>query len=640
MSEIEEEERGTAYVPVLAGYQGQPGSFGARAAARCGRPMAFPTFERMLRALLASEIACAVLPAVNRVDGPILESLDALARSLVESQSPIAVVAEVEVPVRLVLAAPPGLALESVHEVHSQAAALRQCRDLLARLDAIPIETHDTAYAAFRVKEFGGPRAAVCSEEAALEAGLLILEEDVSDVRPNTTRFWRLARATAAANPPATNDAAPDRLAPRVVFYAGVLASSTLAEVGAELLSLPGTPADPVRGFAVVPEKNVARAAAGRIAAGERVLWLGPAPEFVRPPRMRDIPKVTEVREMSVVAVGPFVVGGGRRAVIAGPCAVESPEQIMRLARAVARAGATAIRGGVFKPRTSPYSFQGHGLEALGWLKEAGDTVGLPIVTEVMAPAQVTPVAERADVLQIGARNCQNYDLLKEAGASSRPVFLKRGFGTTVEEWLSSAEYLLDAGCRDVILCERGIRTFEKATRGTLDLGGLLAARSLTHLPLFADPSHAAGRRDLVPGLARAAWGAGVDGLMIEVHDAPESALSDGPQALLPEDLEELLDEFGILPGASGSVERIRRAIDSVDGSIARLAARRLELARLVGAVKKASGRPIRDEAREASVRARFAEALGPNAPGATRLADTLIDLALDAEHRGNRSGD
>ena len=626
----------------LAGYQGQPGSFSARAAARCGKPVAFPTFERTLRALLAGEIACAVLPAVNRVDGPILESLDALARSLAELESAIAVEAEIEVPVRLVLAAPEGLALESVREVHSQAAVLRQCRHLIVRLDAIPIDTHDTAYAAFRVKEAGGPRAAVCSEEAALEAGLLILEEDVSDVRPNTTRFWRLTRARETADAVPGDDVAPDSPAPRVVFYAGVRASSALAEAGAELLSLPGTPGDPVRGFAVVPEKNVARAAAGtgRPAAGERVIWLGPAPEFVRPPRMRDLPKVTQVREPSIVAVGPFVVGGGHRAVIAGPCAVESPEQIMRLARAVARAGATAIRGGVFKPRTSPYSFQGHGLEALGWLKEAGDTVGLPIVTEVMAPAQVTPVAEQADVLQIGARNCQNYDLLKEAGASSRPVFLKRGFGTTVEEWLSSAEYLLDAGCRDVILCERGIRTFEKATRGTLDLGGLLVARSLTHLPLFADPSHAAGRRDLVPGLARAAWGAGVDGLMIEVHDAPESALSDGPQALLPEDLEELLDEFGILPGASGSVERIRRAIDSVDGSIARLAARRLELARLVGAVKKASGRPIRDEAREASVRARFAEALGSNAPGATRLADTLIDLALDAEHRGNRSGD
>ncbi|HMA28931.1 MAG TPA: 3-deoxy-7-phosphoheptulonate synthase [Thermoanaerobaculia bacterium] len=617
----------------LAGYQGQPGSFSARAAARCGKPVAFPTFERTLRALLAGEIACAVLPAVNRVDGPILESLDSLARSLLEPESAIAVEAEIEVPVRLVLAAPEGLALESVREVHSQAAVLRQCRHLLARLDAIPIDTHDTAYAAFRVKEAGGPRAAVCSEEAALEAGLLILEEDVSDVRPNTTRFWRLGRAGGAADASPADDV-PESPAPRVVFYAGIRASSALAEAGAELLSLPGTPADPVRGFAVVPEKNVARAAAGtgKPAAQERVIWLGPAPEFVRPPRMRDIPKVTEVREPSVVAVGPFVVGGGRRAVIAGPCAVESPEQVARLARAVARAGATALRGGVFKPRTSPYSFQGHGLDALGWMKEAGDAVGLPIVTEVMAPAQVVPVAERADVLQIGARNCQNYDLLREAGRSSRPVFLKRGFGTTVEEWLSSAEYLLDAGCKDVILCERGIRTFEKATRGTLDLGGLLAARSLTHLPLFADPSHAAGRRDLVPGLARAAWGAGVDGLMIEVHDAPESALSDGPQALLPEDLEELLDEFGILPGPSGSVERIRRAIDVVDGGIARLAAQRLELARRVGEVKKAAGRPIRDEAREASVRARFAEALGGDAPAATRLADTLIDLALEAE--------
>ncbi|HSB62916.1 MAG TPA: 3-deoxy-7-phosphoheptulonate synthase [Thermoanaerobaculia bacterium] len=622
----------------LAGYQGQPGSFSARAAARCGKPVAFPTFERMLRALLAGETACAVLPAVNRADGPILESLDALARSLLERASALAVEAEIEVSVRLVLAAPEGLALEGVREVHSQAAVLRQCRNLLARLDAIPIDTHDTAYAAFRVKEAGGPRAAVCSEEAALEAGLLILEEDVSDVRPNTTRFWRLARAGAAPEVLPETDAPPDAPAPRVVFYAGVKASSALAEAGAELLSLPGTPADPVRGFAVVPEKNVARTSAltGLPAASERVIWLGPTPEFVRPPRMRDIPKVTEVREPSVVAVGPFVVGGGRRAVIAGPCAVESPEQVARLARAVARAGATALRGGVFKPRTSPYSFQGHGLDALGWLKDAGDAAGLPIVTEVMAPAQVVPVAERADVLQIGARNCQNYDLLREAGKSSRPVFLKRGFGTTVEEWLSSAEYLLDAGCRNVILCERGIRTFEKATRGTLDLGGLLAARSLTHLPLFADPSHAAGRRDLVPGLARAAWGAGVDGLMIEVHDAPESALSDGPQALLPEDLEELLDEFGILPGASGSVERIRRAIDVVDGGIARLAAQRLELARRVGAVKKATGRPIRDEAREASVRARFAEALGGDSPCATRLADTLIDLALEAEKPGD----
>jgi chorismate mutase len=182
------------------------------------------------------------------------------------------------------------------------------------------------------------------------------------------------------------------------------------------------------------------------------------------------------------------------------------------------------------------------------------------------------------------------------------------------------------------MLCERGIRTFEKATRSTLDLGGLLVARSLTHLPLLADPSHAAGRRDLVAGLARAAWGAGVDGLMIEVHDAPESALCDGPQAMLPDDLEALLDEFGLLPGPTDSVERVRRAIDAVDAGIAGLVSRRLALCRAVAVTKRATGRPIRDEAREATVRARFEEALNGDAPNAAVLADALISLGLQAE--------
>ena len=237
-----------------------------------------------------------------------------------------------------------------------------------------------------------------------------------------------------------------------------------------------------------------------------------------------------------------------------------------------------------------------------------------------MAPAQVEPSRALADVLQIGARNCQNYDLLKEAGAAGRPVMLKRGFGTTVEEWLSAAEYILAAGCRDVLLCERGIRTFERATRGTLDLGGLLAARSLTHLPLLADPSHAAGRKELVPGLARAAWGAGVDGLMIEVHDAPESALCDGPQALLPDDLEALLDEFGLLPGRDG-LGRARPARHRLRGRLDRGArgAPPRALPRAWRRSKKATGRPIRDEAREATVRARFAESLGKDATKAAR---------------------
>ena len=602
-----------------AGYQGEPGSFSARAAARCGRPAAFATFDRLLKALASAEVDVAVLPAATHGAGPVVEPLEALARAI-DTGRPLEITAEIAVPVRLVLAAPPGVAEEDVKEIHSQTPVLRQCTGVLARLDAVSVESHDTAFAARRVAELGGPRAAVCSEEAALEAGLVVLLEDVSDVKPNATRFWAVTRRS---------DGEPTV---RALFFSGARLAAVLHDAGAEILTLPGRPEAPVRGFAAVPTASLVKTAGLAAKAGESLVWLGPAPDHVPPPRLREAPRATEVKEPTVVSAGAFVVGGGRRAVIAGPCAVETPEQVMRLAKAVARAGATALRGGVFKPRTSPSAFQGHGLAALMWLREAGDAVGLPIVTEVMAPAQVGPVAALADILQIGARNCQNYDLLKEAGAAGKPVMLKRGFGTTVEEWLSAAEYILAAGCADVLLCERGIRTFERATRGTLDLGGLLVARSLTHLPLLADPSHAAGRRELVPGLARAAWGAGVDGLMIEVHDAPESALCDGPQALLPDDLEMLLDEFGLLPGRTGSVERVRRAIDSVDTSIAVLAARRLELCRRVGEVKKATGRPIRDEAREATVRARFAESLGKDATKAASLADALIALGLEAE--------
>ena len=614
-------EGATPDVPTpRAGYQGEPGSFSARAAARAGRPLAFATFDRVLKALLAGEVDVAVLPAATHGAGPVVEPLEALARVLEGGGVALEVREEIAVPVRLVLAAPPGVSEEDVKEIHSQGPVLRQCARLLARLDAVPVETHDTAFAARRVAELGGPRAAVCSEEAALEAGLVVLEEDVSDVKPNATRFWTVARRS---------DAEPTV---RALFFAGARLAAALHDAGAEILMLAGRPGAAVGGFATVPAAALARAAGLAAKAGETLVWLGPAPDHVPPPRLKEAPRATEVKQPTVVTAGVFAVGGGFRAVIAGPCAVESPEQVMRLAKAVARAGATALRGGVFKPRTSPSAFQGHGLTALGWLREAGDVVGLPIVTEVMAPAQVEPVARLADVLQIGARNCQNYDLLKEAGAAGRPVMLKRGFGTTVEEWLSAAEYILAAGCKDVLLCERGIRTFERTTRGTLDLGGLLVARSLTHLPLLADPSHAAGKKELVPGLARAAWGAGVDGLMIEVHDAPESALCDGPQALLPDDLEALLDEFGLLPGRTGSVERVRRAIDSVDASIAALAARRLELCRRVAEVKKATGRPIRDEAREATVRARFAESLGKDATKAAGLADALIALGLEAE--------
>ncbi len=615
--------------PILrAGYQGQPGSFGARAAARCGRPLPYATFGDLVEALRRGDVDAALLPAVESVTGPVLEPLAALAAALADPGAPgLRVTAELSVPIRLVFAVPHGLPAADVEEVLSQAPVLRQCHLLLDRLGARPVETADTAAAAAEVARLGGARAAVCSEEAALAHGLVPLEEDVSDARPNATRFWRVERterteATDGAPPPAGGGF------PRVLHYRGERIPELLSGTGAELLRVaPGV------GFAVVSPKALQAVARELKAAPEETAtWLGPRPETATPPRRPALPKATAVREPSVVSVGRFAVGGGKRALIAGPCAVESEEQVMRLAHAVARAGATALRGGVFKPRTSPYAFQGHGLVALRWMKAAGDAVGLPIVTEVMAPAQVEKVAELADVLQIGARNCQNYDLLREAGRAGRAVLLKRGFGTTVEEWLSSAEYLMDAGCADVMLCERGIRTFENSTRGTLDLCGLLAARSLTHLPILADPSHAAGRRDLVVPLSRAAWGAGADGLIVEVHDTPESASCDGPQALLPEDLEALCDDLGLVPRTADSVERVRGAIDVTDREIGRLVTRRLELCRMVAEAKSAAGVPIRDAAREALVKERFARTPGLDEAAAARLADSLIALGLAAE--------
>src|SRR5262249_45429805 len=279
-----------------------------------------------------------------------------------------------------------------------------------------------------------------------------------------------------------------------------------------------------------------------------QVISLGqPAPHAARlPPKegtapaVASLPHATARKPATVIEVGPLKLGGGHRAVIAGPCSVESREQVLRIAREVASCGAKALRGGIFKPRTNPYAFQGHGYEALAWLKEAGQSVGLPIVTEVMAVDQVERVAEEADVLQIGARNMQNFDLLRAVGRAGRPVLLKRGAGATVDEWLGAAEYVMAAGETRLILCERGIRTVETAARDTLDGGGMLAGRAPTHLPIIADPSHAAGRADLVEGLARAAWSAGADGLIVEVHDDPARALSDAEQALVPTRFAEL----------------------------------------------------------------------------------------------------
>ena len=236
-------------------------------------------------------------------------------------------------------------------------------------------------------------------------------------------------------------------------------------------------------------------------------------------------------REPTVVRAGAASIGRGF-AVIAGPCAVETEEQTLVTARAVKAAGADLLRGGAFKPRTSPYAFQGLGMAGLKILGQAGAETGLPVVTEVLDPRDVSWVAEYADVLQIGTRNMQNFALLKEVGRAGKPVLLKRGMYSTLEEWLNCAEYILGEGNPDVILCERGIRTFEQYTRNTLDLSAVPALRELTHLPVMVDPTHATGRPGLIEPMSRGALAVGADGIMVEVHNNPSEALCDAQQAL------------------------------------------------------------------------------------------------------------
>jgi 3-deoxy-7-phosphoheptulonate synthase len=256
--------------------------------------------------------------------------------------------------------------------------------------------------------------------------------------------------------------------------------------------------------------------------------------------------------EGSVVRAGSVALGGPEVVVAAGPCAVEGRDQVKRIAESVSRSGARLLRGGAFKPRTSPYSFQGLAEEGLRYLREAADEWGLCVVTEVMDPSQIALVEEYSDIHQVGARNMQNFSLLKDLGRSKKPVLLKRGLSATLEEWLLSAEYIMAGGNHSVILCERGIRTFERYTRSTMDISAIPILKKLSHLPVVADPSHGTGIRDKVIPMARAAVAAGADGLLVEVHHDPEKALSDGPQSLYPEQFAALMGQLQIIVPAVG----------------------------------------------------------------------------------------
>ncbi|WP_260482988.1 3-deoxy-7-phosphoheptulonate synthase [Sphingomicrobium flavum] len=254
----------------------------------------------------------------------------------------------------------------------------------------------------------------------------------------------------------------------------------------------------------------------------------------------------------SRISIGDAVIGGGRFAMIAGPCAVENEEQVMASARAAKAAGARVLRGGAYKPRTSPYSFQGHGPEGLKLLKAAGEEVGLPIVTEVVDARDLDIITDAADAIQVGTRNMQNFELLKAVGGAGVPVILKRGTAAKVDDLLMAAEYIMASGNDEVILCERGIRTFETATRNTLDLAAVPLLKQKSHLPVVVDPSHGTGKRELVAPMALAAAAAGADGVMVETHYDPPSALSDGPQSLYPEQIEALGHQLSRLLHALG----------------------------------------------------------------------------------------
>ncbi len=359
----------------------------------------------------------------------------------------------------------------------------------------------------------------------------------------------------------------------------------------------------------------------------------------------------------AAVPASPVLIGGRTLVMIAGPCAVEGREMLLAVARRVRAGGAAMLRGGAFKPRTSPYAFQGLGAEALLVLAEARELTGLPVVTEVLDPRQVEFVADHADVLQVGARNMQNYALLAELGRAKRPVLLKRGFAATVEELLMAAEHVMASGNPDIILCERGIRAVGQSTRFTLDVAAVPMLKALTHLPVIVDPSHAAGRADLVAALALAAVAAGADGLLIEVHPDPEAARSDGVQSLTPDAFDQLMRKIAVLAPAVGRefvvperggpapgtplqmLVRLREDIEGVDREIIHLLSQRVEIARHAGDVKRSLGAPVVDPVQEAEVleRARqLSEAAGLPYREVRALLRGIIAVSRHAQRTGD----
>ncbi|CAN5474165.1 hypothetical protein BH23BAC4_BH23BAC4_02500 [soil metagenome] len=572
----------------VVSYQGVDACYSHAGAMRFFGPLSgdtayhgYPRFRDALAALGRGEADFCFLPIENSTTGSIQEAYDLLL------ENDVHVVGEEIHRVEHCLLTLGEVPVSRIRRIGSHPQAIMQCAGFLEGLREVRIEAEDdTAGSARRVAEAGDPGlAAIASEEAANHYGLNVAKRNIADRKDNFTRFVVLAR-----EPIASDQRLPQKTALLLTIdhRRGALATvlSAVAEAKLNLLRLeprpcPETPwqyrffVDLEGGLA--DPKVAAAVEAIRAHATVRVLGSYASPTASDQARLQDLDKrPDEVRkplaaptlvispsskyklasrasrsEDTVVEVGPVIVGGGDITIIGGPCAVESSDQIEACARAVREAGGSMLRGGCFKPRTSPYDFQGMGFEGLTMLRAAGVAHGLPVVTEVLHPSDAEAVSREADVLQIGARNMQNFELLKAVGRLRVPVLLKRGMMSSIDEWLAAAEYILAQGNPRVILCERGIRTFETATRNTLDLSAVPVVRERTHLPIIVDPSHAAGVRRWVPALSEAAIAAGAHGVIVEMHPDPDNACSDGPQSLTFEGFADLTARLRTAPRVS-----------------------------------------------------------------------------------------
>jgi chorismate mutase/prephenate dehydratase len=565
---------------VTVGYQGSPLTYNNLAAEQYlasqglrGRYLGLPTLKQVIDALTSASVDLALLPIENTVAGSINQVYDVL------REQDLHIVGEESYRVELCLAATADAPASALRRILSHPLALDQCSAFVSALPQARAEPFlDTREAMRAVAETRDPTlAAIGSPEAAAAHELHILNRNVGNQDEILMRYVALARA-----PISVDVRVPCKtsliLSTRHEKGALLRCLHILAEYGLSMTKLESRPR-PNRPweymFFIDFEGNVAeeRAALALEALRSEALYLkilGCYPAKARPVEAQTtvLPEASEVTpveaspaaasagrpassppvaraskhyrladrathpEDTVIRVGSLLIGGTGFVVIAGPCSVESEDQINRTALFVREQGAHILRGGVFKPRTGPYAFQGLGREGLDLLVTAGKAAGLPVITEVMTIEQVRVVAEKSDILQIGARNMQNFPLLSAVGKVDRPVLLKRGLSSTIEEWLAAAEYILAQGNGQVILCERGIRTFESATRNTLDLSAVVVLRERTHLPIVVDPSHGTGKRLYVAPMAWAARACGAHGISIEVHPNPDQALSDGDQSL------------------------------------------------------------------------------------------------------------